>query len=658
MILRTLTPTVAVALLLQSQFAWAQTPTAGTAGTEVLSQEIRAVVSGANEPDSSGAKVANRLAEEEASFRALLAAEREAEAAAKAANTAGQPVAAEGAASTVQAASARPDAGRSAAAVNPRAADQRRAERRAAFDAEQERRRAARASDEEIGAAVVAKIDQLLRTVPRADRPRHEALRAFYTDRNGRPMWVSDGSLSVRGAALRDVLKDAPNHGFPADDFLVEAAAFADLDTPLLAADAEVALSKLAVKLANWSRGGRVDPSALSFEIFVTRALRTDAQVLADLAAAEDVTSYFRGLQPRHPQYWALQAAYQRLAGDESALSQRDRRTRDANLDRMARTLEMWRWLPEDVGDTHIVANIPEFTVRVYENGRETFKERVIVGKTTTQTPLFSHRMDHLVFRPYWNIPDSIKVNTLLPGLLQGRNTLAERGLRMKIGTREYNPRTVDWRRDDIRRYHVYQPPGSSNALGNVKFMFPNRHAIYMHDTPSKELFSTRERTHSAGCIRVRNPDQFAKVIMRIGNGWSAAQTEDMYRNGPEDQRVDLDTKIPVHLVYAPVWVDESTGDVNYYPDIYKHERHLGFALAGQYNRIVRVKRDVEADFQQIVASNRVKEQDFYGNNLWFGGGNSGQTSSGFFSGFNGGGTSGPPNSRPRWAQDAFTSDR
>ncbi|MEM1307116.1 MAG: L,D-transpeptidase family protein, partial [Pseudomonadota bacterium] len=522
----------------------------------------------------------------------------------------------------------------------------------------------------DVAAAVLALLERPLKTRTDAGKADLKALRAFYEMRKGRPLWVSADGLSTDGGELLTVLRRADDFGLDADDYALPDAAIEDLASAAAKADIEVALSRLALRYAHDARGGRVDPSRLSYEIFVERPLRDPAGLLTDFATADAPADTLEALHPQHDGFKRLQAAYVKLRDshdeientdvDLSDLPKRERRkllrkrSRDSkerarNLRRIRTNLEFWRWLPEELGSTHIMANIPEFRVRVKRDGAIAFSERVIVGKGRTQTPLFSDQMDHVVFRPIWSLPNSLKVKKLLPGLLRGRDSVSGQGLRIKVGNRTINPRAINWRRNDIRNYHVYQPPGPGNALGNVKFMFPNKHAIYMHDTPSKNLFNTRQRTHSAGCVRVRNPDQFAQVVLGIANDWSEDEVMDRFRRGPDNDRVDFDRVIPVHLGYFTARVNEETGEVEYFKDIYKHERHLRFALAGQYNRIVRVKRSVEADVQRIRASARPQGNDF---DSWWGGGSS---SWGNYS--SNGSTGSGATSRRDWASRAFNSN-
>ncbi|MBL8882936.1 MAG: L,D-transpeptidase family protein [Hyphomicrobium sp.] len=249
--------------------------------------------------------------------------------------------------------------------------------------------------------------------------------------------------------------------------------------------------------------------------------------------------------------------------------------------------MEAWRWMPQDLGETYIWVNIPEFLVRVVKHGQIIHEERIVTGRNETQTPIFSHEMKTIVFQPTWNVPESIKVNELLPKLRAGRNPIAGQGLRMERNGRIVNAWDVDWSRQDIRNYHIYQPPGRANVLGVVKFLFPNKHAVYLHDTPAKKLFDENIRTFSHGCMRVRNPVQLAEVIMAEDKGWTKEQVDSLIQSGPEDNEVALGTPLPVHITYFTMWINDG-GTVATFPDVYGHETRVRLALNGHWDQIVR----------------------------------------------------------------------
>ena len=250
--------------------------------------------------------------------------------------------------------------------------------------------------------------------------------------------------------------------------------------------------------------------------------------------------------------------------------------------------MERWRWLPHDLGGFYVMTNIPEFMLRVVKDDEPIFTTRVVVGKTNTQTPVFSEDMKTVVFGPYWHMPNSIKVGEIRPYLRQeaswffgggGWNTsvLQRHGVRIRYGGREVDPRTVDWNRVDIRNFELYQPPGPGNVLGKFKFMFPNKHDVYMHDTPQKHLFANSVRAESHGCMRVQHPDQLASIIMQHDQGWSQARTRTALDTA-YDQQVALRHKIPVYVASFTLKVN-ADGSVSTYGDLYGHDARMAAAL-------------------------------------------------------------------------------
>ncbi len=274
--------------------------------------------------------------------------------------------------------------------------------------------------------------------------------------------------------------------------------------------------------------------------------------------------------------------------------------------------MEQWRWMPDDLGALHVKVNIPEFMVRVYKNGKVIHEERIISGKRETQTPIFSDSMSRVVLQPSWNVPDSIKINELLPGLRYGGNPVARQGLVIERNGRKLDAWDVDWYRADIRNYHIYQPPGPSNVLGVVKFLFPNKHAVYLHDTASKSLFNEKTRMFSHGCVRVRNPVRLAELILEADKGWDASTVGDVLKDGPMDNDIQLDKPIPVHVTYFTAWVGED-GELKMFSDFYGHEQRIKLALAGRWNQIEKNRDHLLPPDPSAVAS-RYR----YGDDDWF----------------------------------------
>jgi L,D-transpeptidase YcbB len=250
--------------------------------------------------------------------------------------------------------------------------------------------------------------------------------------------------------------------------------------------------------------------------------------------------------------------------------------------------MERWRWLPRDLGAFHVTVNIPEFMLRLVKDEAPVYATRVVVGKPRTQTPIFSDEMQTVVFGPYWHVPASIKVDEIRPYLRQeaswffrrGRwntSVLRRHGLGIRYAGRDIDPDSIDWDQVDIRNLELYQPPGPGNVLGKVKFVFPNKHDVYMHDTQQKYLFGYPVRAESHGCMRVQNPGELAAIIMKHDLGWSPARTFSALETG-YDQQVSLRQTIPVHITYFTLKVNPD-GSIVTYGDLYGHDSRMAAAL-------------------------------------------------------------------------------
>lgn len=218
--------------------------------------------------------------------------------------------------------------------------------------------------------------------------------------------------------------------------------------------------------------------------------------------------------------------------------------------------MERWRWVPHEVAPAYVIVNIPEYMVRVVRNEQTVHETRVVVGKPENQTPIISHDMEYFVFNPSWNLPPGIIRNEMLPKLINDPYALDRQGIDVVRNGRIIDPGTVDWRRG-TQGYSFRQPPGERNALGRMKFMFPNKHSVYLHDTPSRALFARDRRAFSHGCVRVHEPMQFAEAIFELGmpnDPWPERRISKLI--GGNEKYVNLKQHFPVHLVYFTSYVD------------------------------------------------------------------------------------------------------
>ena len=266
---------------------------------------------------------------------------------------------------------------------------------------------------------------------------------------------------------------------------------------------------------------------------------------------------------------------------DERTVKALNTPKRDRTIDTIIVNMERWRWLPRDLGQAHIWVNSPSYQVEVVQNGRVIHHTRAVMGRAETQTPIFSDAMSHIVFNPYWHVPHSIVRRSMLSGATRNGGYFARRGIQVVQGGRVVDASTINWASANIGRYAFRQPPGAANALGKMKFMFPNRHAIYLHDTPSRQYFGQSYRALSNGCVRVQNPEALAEVLLNLGlpgESWSSARIQGLY--GPNERTVRFKQAVPIHLVYFTMTVD-STGSLVEYDDIYGHNARVRAVLTG-----------------------------------------------------------------------------
>jgi murein L,D-transpeptidase YcbB/YkuD len=252
--------------------------------------------------------------------------------------------------------------------------------------------------------------------------------------------------------------------------------------------------------------------------------------------------------------------------------------------------LERWRSMPDDLGARHILVNIPEFHLLARENGQTVLDMRVVVGKRGDETPSLSSRMTHVVLSPYWNIPESIVADETLPAVERDPAYLTRHNIEIvrTAGSRPeiVDPTSVDWAdTQSLKRLLFRQRPGSANALGLVKFMFPNAYDVYIHDTPADRLFNRVGRTFSHGCVRIEDPIGLARYVLRDQPRWTEPALYAAMHGGAE-QHVRLTTAIPVHIAYFTAWVDEQ-GGLHFRNDVYGYDRSERTRLAARSNTAV-----------------------------------------------------------------------
>ncbi|HEX4577309.1 MAG TPA: L,D-transpeptidase family protein, partial [Edaphobacter sp.] len=249
--------------------------------------------------------------------------------------------------------------------------------------------------------------------------------------------------------------------------------------------------------------------------------------------------------------------------------------------------MERWRWMPAEFQQPPVLINIPEFRLRAYSQDHQlALSMNVVVGKAApTQTPVFTDDIRFIVFRPYWNVPPGILRRSVIPGILKKSGYIA----RERFEVTDSSGKLVSAPNEDLAaglrsgKYSIRQKPGPANALGLIKFMFPNSHSVYLHSTPSTELFAKSRRDFSSGCIRIEKPAELAAFLLRNQpdgeQPWTVARAQSAMDSGKDNRQVNLTAKVPVLILYVTA-VAEEDGTVHFFDDIYGHDKRLKALLA------------------------------------------------------------------------------
>lgn len=455
-------------------------------------------------------------------------------------------------------------------------------------------------------------------------RKERSAIATYYAARDYAPLWIENGKPTGAVRSIMDRLAHAGDDGLDLTGLPVPV--FAGGEDKL--ATAEVALSAEVVAYGRQALGSRVDPQTISALIGAKPDLLDPALILAAVAAAgDDGASVLHSFNPPQKGYLALRdklialrSATKPLAfppiptgrslrigmrdprvpllrarfglgpepadGTSGSLYDKDIAAAVANFQTAnglpasgiltARTvaalaqpgrleneivanMERWRWMPRDLGQSRIDVNIPDFMATVVQDGKVVSRHKVVVGKPDTPTPIFSNTMKYLIVNPYWNVPPSIVRKEMLPRVGGNPYYLNEMGF--EVFTRH-------------GQLVVRQPPGKRNALGQIKFMFPNRYDVYLHDTPARNLFAASRRAFSHGCVRVEAPFGFAQSV--LGSSWPETRLKDLI--GDSERYVYLPKPLPIHIDYFTAYVDDD-GRLQLRDDIYGYSHKVKIAL-------------------------------------------------------------------------------
>jgi len=535
------------------------------------------------------------------------------------------------------------------------------------------------------------KFDRLL-----GGKSERTAVEAFYSGRSYAPLWISDGHANDRAIAAVTYLGHVDADGLDPADYPV--ADFKSTDPGTLA-EAELRLTASAILYAHHASVGRVHWSRVSADISYDQKPPEPASVLAALADAKDVAAALDSYEPHAPRYLALKAKLAEIRGGHApavkaplpggpvlkvgsedarvpVLRERlgvagDGTTYDKDLaeavkkfqkehdlkvtgtltaqtveaingprpghvtETIIANMERWRWMPHDLGKTYVMVNLPDFTLRVMHNGEQVWKTKIVDGKPGMPTPIMTAMMKFITINPIWHVPPSIVNREYLPALAQDPTVMQRMGL------------VVDHNREG--GISIWQPPGDRNALGRIRFNFPNKFLVYQHDTPDKYMFAYEKRAFSHGCMRVLDPPKYAEVLLslvRPGDGYTIERIKRMY--GPSEINIDFPTFIPVHLTYQTAFVDDA-GKLEFREDFYGRDKALIALLNGPEKRIadVPIEHKIDITHRQVLAV--PDSPSLWGNGGGWGGGGRGYYPAGggggegFFSRLFGGGFSQQP---------------
>jgi murein L,D-transpeptidase YcbB/YkuD len=479
------------------------------------------------------------------------------------------------------------------------------------------------------------------------------AIDAFYSGRNYAPLWITEGKANARAKTAIVYLGKVAADGLDPTDYPVPN--FASLTDPAALAEAEIGLTTSVIAYAHHAQIGRVHWSRVSGDIFYDQSAPDPGTVLAIMAQAKDVGEALDAYEPHAEAYLALKAklaevrAGQRgsdkaripngpslkigmrdervplirsrldVAGEGSATYDKELadavkkfqerhelkptgtldgatvealngRSSDWQTDIIIANMERWRWMPHDLGDTYVIVNLPDYTLRVIRQDKQVWMTRIVVGKPATPTPIMSAQMKSITVNPTWNVPDSIAANEYLPLLQQDPTILQRMGLQ------------VSYNADGT--IHLSQPPGEQNALGQLRFNFPNKFLVYQHDSNQKYLFANDRRADSHGCMRVQDPVKYAEVLLsmvRPGEGYTEDRIRRMF--GAYATDIQFPTFIPVHLTYQTAFVDDQ-GKLEFREDIYGRDQALLTILNGTERKVadIPIQRKDNTMRRQLLA--------------------------------------------------------
>jgi murein L,D-transpeptidase YcbB/YkuD len=442
---------------------------------------------------------------------------------------------------------------------------------------------------------------------------------AFYQARNFAPLWIASGKPGPRAEQARAFLQGVGADGLNPADYPTPS--FSDTDPQKLAAN-ELTLTNSVITFTRHASVGRVAYTRVSAAIYFDQKAPAAPDVLGKIAESKDARAALDSFNPQSPQYKALKAELAAIHGGKSTTivdsetvkgpakdgkvkkhheAKTDAAPKSPNTDTIVANMERWRWMPHDLGPTYVMVNIPDYTLKVVQDGKTVWSTKIVVGKPGSHaTPLLTETMKYITVNPTWNVPPSIIRNEYLPALARDPGALARIGL--QVG------------RNSDGSIRIFQPPGERNALGRIRFNFPNKFLVYQHDTPDKHLFNQTTRAYSHGCMRVQYPDQYAEVLLGVtqpDEHYTAAKIRSMYGHG--ERTLTFKHPIPVYITYQTAFADGS-GKFQTRSDVYGLDRDVLRELHGDHrNSDVPIARNYNSSSKPVrSATNTRARRDRY----------------------------------------------
>jgi murein L,D-transpeptidase YcbB/YkuD len=404
------------------------------------------------------------------------------------------------------------------------------------------------------------------------------AAEAFYNGRS-EPVWMTDMGFSREGQAAIDEILEADDWGLESTAFPLPSAGKlpASMDEQ---ARAEIELSLAVLKYARYARGGRTDPDKLK-NVDMRPSFRDPKTVLAEIAEAAEPDLYLQSLHPKHEQFQRLRQALLKARAEAEAGA------KPRNTQKILINMERWRWMPKDLGALYVQINIPEFMTYIVKNGKTIHAEKVVVGKPVYATPIFSADLKSIVFNPEWTVPSTIIREDLLPRLRGGggmfgggSSVLKQHELNVNYNGKRVSPSSINWNTVNMGAISFTQAPGPKNVLGKVKFLYPNRHSVYMHDTIKRELLQLQVRAEGHHCPRVANPGKVAAIILAEDSGVPQAEIDKLLAKG-YNSGVAIKNRVPVHTTYFTLSAD-AEGKLQSFNDLYALDAGVAAAVLGK----------------------------------------------------------------------------